>query len=449
MKNIFYKLLILVVAPLLIVSCDDKDALAELNSNASVTANLSNSSVVLEATNADAEALTITWSEPDFGYNAAPSYTIYMDNAGDNFSKPEKVSVGKELQKSLTVSQLNAILLKLELEEGTPADVEVKVIAELGDYNGVESSALVLNASVYQDKLDLSTTWGVVGSATVNGWNGPDVPFYTTSTADVYVAYTTLTDGDIKFRQNNSWESPNVNYGDDNADGSLEEGGTDIAVTSGTYKITLNLSALTYTLEEYSLGITGSATPIGWPADPQIIPDAQFTYDSYSDSWKVIIALSDGDIKFRTNDSWDTNYGDTGADGTLESAGDNITVTAGNYIITVDLNNSEYELEAIDHIWGITGSGSPTGWPADPQIIPDVKFTRDFSTDDDIWVINSIDLTAGEIKFRADDSWDVNYGDTGADGTLESGGDNIAVDAGSYKITLDLSDSSSPKYILE
>jgi len=48
-------------------------------------------------------------------------------------------------------------------------------------------------------------------------------------------------------------------------------------------------------------------------------------------------------------------------------------------------------------------------------------------------------LVAGEIKFRANDDWALDYGDTGFDGTLEEGGDNIPIDeAGNYTIVLNL-----------
>ncbi len=44
------------------------------------------------------------------------------------------------------------------------------------------------------------------------------------------------------------------------------------------------------------------------------------------------------------------------------------------------------------------------------------------------------------MKFRANDDWPWNYGDTGADGSLENDGDNIVVDTdGNYTIVLDLS----------
>ena len=61
----------------------------------------------------------------------------------------------------------------------------------------------------------------------------------------------------------------------------------------------------------------------------------------------------------------------------------------------------------------------------------------------------TIDLTAEEIKFRANDGWDWNYGDTGADGELDNGGDNIVVpEAGNYTVVLDLSNPRAYTYTL-
>ena len=50
---------------------------------------------------------------------------------------------------------------------------------------------------------------GLVGDATVNGWNGPDMKMYETDT-DVYELYANLTAGFIKFRFNEDWGQ---NYG--------------------------------------------------------------------------------------------------------------------------------------------------------------------------------------------------------------------------------------------
>jgi hypothetical protein len=57
----------------------------------------------------------------------------------------------------------------------------------------------------------------------------------------------------------------------------------------------------------------------------------------------------------------------------------------------------------------------------------------------------NVTLKTGEIKFRANSDWAINYGDDGANGTLDAGGANIAVTAGVYDVQLDFS-KSSPTY---
>src|SRR5690606_40627505 len=75
------------------------------------------------------------------------------------------------------------------------------------------------------------------------------------------------------------------------------------------------------------------------------------------------------------------------------------------------------------------------------------RFSRDWSSDvcssdlimfdydkkTDTWYVTT-DLATGEIKFRLNNKWDWNLG--GALDGLTQGGDNIAVEAGNYTITL-------------
>jgi len=65
------------------------------------------------------------------------------------------------------------------------------------------------------------------------------------------------------------------------------------------------------------------------------------------------------------------------------------------------------------------------------------------------WTITK-DLSVGELKFRANGSYDINFGDnTPADGKLKYGGSNIKVtEAGTYKITLNLSTPGNYAYTL-
>jgi len=429
MKKIFKNILMLFTATTLLVACDSQD-LTVLDATASTTVSLSASDVVLDLNNAGQDVLTVNWTEPNYGFSAGPNYQIILTVAN---SDPKIINVGNTISKAFESVELNKILLGLGLNAGEATDVTVQVKAILSATNEITSNATTLTATTYADKLDLSTIWGVVGSATTNSWDGPDMPFFTTSDPNVIVAYVTLADGEIKFRTNNAWD---LNYGDNGVDGTLDQDGANIAVTAGTYKIELNTSLLTYTMEAYAWGLVGDATTNSWDG-----PDMPMSYDSYSDTWKTVVTLGDGEMKFRFNNDWTLNYGDDGADGTLETGGANIAVTAGNYLVTLDLNNLVYTIEPID-IWGLVGDAAPNSWDG-----PNERFTPDFGTDG-IWYLNGVTLTDGEIKFRTNDSWDVNYGDTGNDGSLEAGGDNIPVTAGTYDIVLDFSDPNAPTYTI-
>lgn len=434
MKKIFSTSLIVLASLFVFTSCEKEEEKAILNTNAVPSIQLSANTVVLTKDNADKDAVTLSWPKPDYGFSAAASYTILIDKKGGTFVAPVSITTNTALTKTFKTSELNAILIKLGLVAGTAGDIDIRVVSNVGDNTSktsFTSPTISLKATPYLDKLDLTTIWGIVGSATVNGWNGPDMPFYKTDKTDEIVAYVTLNDGEIKFRSNNKWD---VNYGDDGANGTLEAGGTNIKVTAGNYKITFNTASLTYTIEKYSWGLVGSATPSGWNA-----PDVPLTYDPTTDTWKATAFLKAGEIKVRKNEDWGVNYGGTA--GTLVLGGDNIAVTEGNYNITIDFKKMKFVVEATKP-WGVVGDAAPNGWNG-----PDVKFRPDFVTEN-IFVIDNVTLGAGEIKFRYNDAWAVNYGDDGADGNLEAGGANIKVTAGKYQIILDLSNASKPKYTL-
>ncbi len=415
----------------LLSSCEKVEVKAVLNSGAVPVVSLSSQTLVLTKDNADKDALTISWAKPDYGYDAGASYTVLMDKKGGSFAEPLSYSVGTDLKKVFKTSELNAALLKLGIKAGTATDLDVKVQSILGPSTVLTSVLSSLKATPYLDKLDLTTNWGVVGSATAGGWNGPDLPFYKSDKADVFVAFVALEDGEIKFRQDNKWD---VNYG--GTDGVASLGGANIAVKKGTYKVTFDLASKKYTVDKYSWGVVGSATPSGWAA-----PDVPFWYDPATDQWRAIANLKDGEIKFRQNEDWSVNYGDTKNDGILDLGGDNIAVKAGIYLITVNFKDLKYTIVPTK-VWGVVGSATANGWNG-----PDIKFTPNFGIEG-TFTASNVKLIDGEIKFRQNDDWGVNYGDDKADGIMELGGANIVVKAGVYDILLDFTNASKPTYKL-
>ena len=94
-----------------------------------------------------------------------------------------------------------------------------------------------VDTGTLNDQIGPVSQWGLVGSATANGWDGPDMNMHE-SGADQYGIYANLVAGEMKFRFNNDW---GVNLGDNDTDGTLEPGGTNIPIPSdGLYYITLN-----------------------------------------------------------------------------------------------------------------------------------------------------------------------------------------------------------------
>ena len=107
-----------------------------------------------------------------------------------------------------------------------------------------------------------------------------------------------------------------------------------MAPNTGYQKLTVDTNALTYALEAYSWGVIGSASPGGWADDTDMV------WNSTTQVWEINITLSVGEIKFRLNNGWDTNFGDNGNNGSLEAGGANIPIDeAGNYKITFDEEN--------------------------------------------------------------------------------------------------------------
>ena len=181
-------------------------------------------------------------------------------------------------------------------------------------------------------------------------------------------------------------------------------------------------------------GLVGSAVN-GWGGTNRGFAagnDVPFLSNGQDGMFRAVATLYDGEFKIREDNAWGLNYGDNGADGTLEQNGANITISAGHYIIDFDAVNFTITITPAGTVWGVVGSATLNGWGA----AEDVKLMPD-PCNDGVYIVKDVVLIDGEIKFRQDDAWGVNVGDNGADGTYEANGSNIAVSAGTYDIVLD------------
>lgn len=266
---------------------------------------------------------------------------------------------------------------------------------------------------------------GIIGSATPGGWDtDTNMEDQGDGTFELKIE---LIDGEAKFRANDSWD---VNWGGaDFPEGIGEQNGPNIPVTAGKYIVTFNPGTGAYKFEVdagyESVGIIGSATPGGWDTDTDMTDNGDGTYS-------LLIGLDGGEVKFRANNAWDVNWG--AADfpsGTAVVNGANIPVGAGVYFVTFDSNTGAYNFAEASI--GIIGSATPGGWDTDTNLT--------YTSGGVVSV--SMDLVDGEVKFRANDAWDLNWGAAGfPTGTATINGPNIPVPAGSYTVKFNVNTKS-------
>jgi hypothetical protein len=95
-------------------------------------------------------------------------------------------------------------------------------------------------------KVEDAISYGIIGDATPNGWNGDTDMKLINDGKGTYVVTLDLIPGAYKFRYNHDWA---VNYG--GSAGTLVSGGDNITVAAaGNYTITMNPDAKTYTIKK-------------------------------------------------------------------------------------------------------------------------------------------------------------------------------------------------------
>ncbi len=193
---------------------------------------------------------------------------------------------------------------------------------------------------------------------------------------------------------------------------------------AGTWIVTLDMNNLSYSVGKPVLYMKGDAN--GWDG---------YDYLSGEDGVKFtgFMYLNQNGFKFTTAPDWSgTGYG-ANFDTAPDAANIVITEPAGYYQVDVDLSEKTYTLTPITSI-GIIGSASPNGWDSDVDMTY-VPYNKDTKEVNGYWEVKNITLSAGEIKFRANDGWDISWGGELDHLTTKNGG-NITVEAGTYDIKL-------------
>ena len=223
----------------------------------------------------------LVWNAPDFDAPTTVTYVVDISTNSDFSTIDMSSGDTSNNHLGLKVSSMLEFAETLGLDDdpnttfsdGTPNNtgmVYVRVTAYAGTSSSGanQSSTVSKTASMNIEVLEnvgactdsVLSNWGLVGSA-VNGWGGTnrgfaagnDVPFLSNGQDGMFRAVATLYDGEFKIREDNAW---GLNYGDDGADGTLEQNGANITISEGHYII--DFDAVNFTPEDYKYFISSA-----------------------------------------------------------------------------------------------------------------------------------------------------------------------------------------------
>lgn len=378
------------------------------------------------------------WDRTGYGIQLATNYVLEIDTDED-FENPQRLRETTTDSARITVANFNNAMLALGLPGFEESTVYLRVKSTIRGHDAEPKFSQVVSrtATTYQaSECGNFCTIGLIGSATPGGWDiDTDMRLADSEGVDKYTWTVTLylNTGDVKFRASDDWAD---NWGaSDFPEGTGTPGGPDIPIgTPGYYRITFNDNTGEYSFTSLSapefgtIGIIGDATPGGWGEDTDLTQDPDDPH-----LWTGTITLTDGEVKFRAENDWSTNWGNTTfPSGYGIGGGDNIPVTAGTYLVWFHDVTGEYALmpenaASFDDI-GLVGSAQPGDWDSDTDMIQNPTNSFKWS--------KTITIVEGEAKFRADDAWDNNWGgSTFPSGIGIPGGPNIPTMEGTYFIT--------------
>ena len=310
----------------------------------------------------------------------------------------------------------------------------------------------------------ISSGYYIVGNMT-DWFNGTPIQF-SHSGADVYddpvftVTFSADADCYWKIVPQNNYDSGDIEHvGVDGIVGVAQDGDTSMSGTlttdnpqagrileAGFYRMTINMLDYTYTIEKVAATYYIVGAMQGWTNDTNCaFYPTSTTVQSYTTKW-------DGDLKFWPSSSvgnWDGAYGAEKGVGAVASGkivsnasngADNIVppTTGEYYTLTIDMGTMTYTWTKLDTPASYSTIGIIGGfnnWNADADI--DMAQVAGAPHN---WTLRYTFSSDTELKFRANDAWDVSWGEGNNIGDRNYGtGDtnnapNLNVPAGTYNI---------------
>ena len=335
------------------VSCENDDQkMASPSGGPELLTPLDGSSYVLDPAAGTNEVTTLVWNHADYSVQTEVNYDVEVALAGTDFATT--VAGGSTTNRFVVWSHeaLNTVALEAGLTPYTAGDLEVRIKSSLGSNAEMVAYSNTITITITPYTTDLPQL-AVPGNH--QGWSPSTAPRIASSGFGQtnFEGYISL-DGEFKFLRPKAdgtfdWDGDSADWGDDGTflGVLLNTGDTNCTATAGYYWVKANTATLTYSITPITTwGIIGSATPGGWDSSTPM------TYNPTTKKWSIVVTLVDGEYKFRSNNIWNAGsvqynlggfqadkVGDDYAGESMSYGGANLVVTAGTYLVELDLSN--------------------------------------------------------------------------------------------------------------
>lgn len=407
------------------------------------------------------EAVTFSWDAADFGVKAQVYYSLDMAKGDKKVNLFSGVS-GTSMNVSYDNIN-NKAFNDLEIPSGEAGEVTFTLGAKLNVGETFYAAPVTAKVTPTAAEKVYPNVW-VIGNYC--GWSH-DTSLYLWNFAEDGDVFMGMVDfgageekaGGFKITPAASWDSEFGGTGTADVDPAsipvVTSGGSDIKnfTTMRFYHFSLSTSALTLT-KNYAFNQVGI---IGLNGDWE--NDIVMEYSKNKQRFYADIDVAAAtEMKFRMDADWAVNFG--GDIKALSNGGDNIPVEPGQYRVYLDMNNLgaitctfDEKMYGQEETTGTTPAPEPTptptvqGWGLVGEYnewggTPDVMLASDGT----YLVAKGVELS-GQVKFRKDGGWDVNFGAPGdvepveiavnTELELVAGGKNFTIAAGTYDVYLD------------
>jgi hypothetical protein len=379
MKKIFSLMLgLAIIAGINSCSDDDEQITLDTAQSGELTLSPQSSAFVVTEGNQNDLAERFNWDGIELDLPVELTYTVQLDVASGDYTSPVVLAQSTGVDAALTYGQINEAALELGGENGTPNVYKARVVANTNDpaVNTIASDDVSITITPFVG-FPFDPLFFVGESSPLREWNNGDgngginPPLFINPEDPNQFRFTGRFAGGSGFKilpQVGAWQPQYGSRGDANPI-TLNDGGDEpqpFSVPSeGYYTLTIDISGVdgqstgdgSYSLEPApdaasaptysSVGMLGSSfenNPFDTANDFNMelfTPQGQPNFDPHL--WVARnVTISGGEMKFRTNDSWDVNFGaDTQYTGQATQNGPNVPTVAGTYdIFFSDLDGS-------------------------------------------------------------------------------------------------------------